>query len=559
MILRDYQQAAIDSLWAWWAAGRQGEHPLICLPTGSGKTVVFSALLRRLFAEYPGQVSALVLAHRKELISQAESKLLATWPGAPVGVYSAALKRKQIRPITIAARDTIAPVIDKCGKFTFVLVDEAHLINQKEAGRYRDIIARLTRRNPDLVVIGFTATPFRLGQGRIYGPGKLFAGLAYQARITDLIAAGYLANITSMSGRADSLINLDGVKTTAGDFNQAQLAERSTDDAVVEAALEDWKAKAFDAGRKCTVFFCVTRLHAQMVSEKLARMGIDCPVVSGETPAAERDAILAGIDCGEFPAIANVGILTEGWDCTRVDCIALLRPTQSAALYVQMVGRGLRLHPGKTDCLVLDYGGNIIRLGAIDEASEPEPTQRKKAAPAEQQPKICGTWQHADMTGPSRWIGGCGQDNAPSARFCKRCLQPFPGHVTHSGEATEGGILSTERRVEEFEVEDITATVRHSRTTGRAYLRLDYRSGLMEHFYKNLMLGYEGFAGSRAAREWRDITGSHLTPATPEDALAALDSGAASLRPVRLIRCDMGSKYKDIVQIEYDLKEREAA
>lgn len=559
MQLRPYQAAAIQSLFDWWGAGRQGEWPCINLPTGAGKTVVFSALLQRLFAEYPG-VSALILAHRKELIEQAEEKLLRVWPAAPVGVYAAALDRREgWAPILIASRDTIARRLDDIGQRTFVIVDEAHTINQKEEGRYRAILAELKARYPDLVVIGFTATPFRLGQGRIYGKGKLFSDCAFKLGMADLIDQKHLAPLTARTGDQGE-IDTDGVATTAGDFNEKQLAERACVDVLVDAALADWKEKALDAGRHASVFFCVSKLHATLVSEKLHALGIDCPAVFGDTPAGERAALLAGFARGDFPAIANVGILTEGWDCPRTDCIVLLRPTQSVALYVQMVGRGLRLSPatGKHDCLVLDYGGNIARLGPVDCADISEPgagKKREKLPPCNvctrDLCKTCGEWVPAHDTEPGHWRDGCGHHNATGAKQCEACGQPFLSHDTR---AANGGIVSSEivRRIEVFQVEEITCRVATSRE-GRDYLRVAYRVSLFETFYRNLMLGYPGYAGQKAAQQWLEMTGQGGVT-TPGEACERAD-----FLPVIEIHVDMNSKWKDIVHVDYAEELRHAA
>jgi DNA repair protein RadD len=550
---RPYQSACIDAVFGWWAAGRQGEWPCVVLPTAAGKTVIFSMLLKRLFEQFPN-VTALILAHRKELIEQAEAKLKSVWPGAPVGVYAASLGRREASArILVAARDTVANKLDHIGQRTFVIIDEAHNINQKEEGRYRKILADLKERYPHLVVIGFTATPFRLGQGRIYGKGKLFADVCFKIGMQDLISQGFLAPLTSQAVGAGE-IDTTGVRTVGGDFDERELAEIATADALVDAALADWKAKAFDTGREATVFFCVSRLHAQIVSEKLARMDIDCPFVTGETPDAERTALLAGFARGDFPAIANVGILTEGWDCPRCDCIALLRPTQSAALYVQMVGRGLRLSENKADCLVLDYGGNIKRLGPVDQADVAEPKggdrKNKKSGPCDvctrDLCKTCGDWGIAD-DGKGAWIGGCGHHNATGAKQCEACGQPFISHDTRSA---AGGIISTERVIEVFDVEEVSVRAATSRE-GKRYLRVAYQVSLFECFYKNVMLGYPGYAGQKAAREWERIAACGEAPDTPDMAVHSIESGDYALRPVARIHVDTASRWKDVVHVEY--------
>ena len=545
MDLRPYQQAAIDALFAWWAAGRQGEDPLVCLPTAAGKTIIFSALIKRLLAEYPG-VSVLILAHRQELISQAEAKLRHVWPEAPVGVYAASLGRREVRPITIASRDTIAPVVRAVGQFTFLIIDEAHRISVKDEGRYRKLIAELREQYEDLVVIGFTATPFRLGQGRIYGPGKPFADLAYHVGMLDLIKQGYLAPLTSLAP-ATGVIDTEGVRTVGGDFNERQLEERATAEGVVDAALDEWQATAYAQGRQASVFFCVSILHAGLVKEALLRRGIEADAVSGETPAEARAQVLADFAAGGFPALCNVGVLTEGWDCPRCDCIVLLRPTRSASLYVQMVGRGLRLSPetGKTDCLVLDFGGNIERLGPVDQADEKEPRPTRRD-PLEEAPyRRCGDWDPST----SCFRNGCGHKNPPAAIKCEQCGQLF---IRHEAEAKRGGLISSERSLQDFEVERLSWRVAYSQASGQPYLRLGYHCGLFETFYRNLMIGYAGYAGQKAALEWAGLTTRGTSPMTPEQAAWLLDQGEEVLRQPRLITVDVASRWKDIVRSDYD-------
>lgn len=549
MDLRPYQGDAIDALFAWWDAGRAGEDPLICIPTAGGKTVIFATLIKRLLQDYPG-VSVLILAHRQELISQAEAKLKAVWPQAPAGVYAASLGRREIRQVTIASRDTIAPVIDAVGQFTFVIVDEAHRMNVRDEGQYRKLVAKLRMNYPDLVVIGFTATPFRLGQGRIYGDGKPFADLAYRIGIKELTAQGYLSPLTSLAPAAGA-IDTAGVKITAGDFNEHQLEERATAEGIIEAAVDEWLETAYQAGRQATVFFCVSLKHAELTRDAILARGVEAQSVSGKTPGAERAALLDAFDRGEFPALCNVGVLTEGWDCTRVDCIALLRPTQSASLYVQMAGRGLRLHPGKSDCLVLDFGGNIERLGPVDEADEREPKGGRKVKREEAPYRRCGSWDPEARA----WIDGCGHKNPTAAVQCEECGRLF---IRHEPEAKRGGIVSTEKAYEDFIVESVGWRTAISQSTGNEYLRLVYRCGLFEVFYKNLMLGYPGYAGQRALKEWISLTERGSVPGSAEEACRLLDTEAEQLRLPRSITVDVASRWKEIVRFDFGAMRHDA-
>jgi len=540
MQLRPYQSGAIDAIFGWWDAGRQGEPLLICAPTGSGKTVIFSELCRRVITQYPGS-SILILAHRKELIEQAEKRILHVWPEAPVGVYAASLGRRESAEILVASRDTIAPVIDEIGQVTFLIIDEAHRVNNAEEGRYRAIITALKAKYEHLVVIGFTATPYRLGQGKIYGQGKLFADMAYQIKLRTLIDAGHLVDYRFAVVQDAAVIDTDGIKTVGGDFDEGQLEERATADGMVRAAIDDWMQHAAD--RQASVFFCVSILHAEMVAEELLKRGILCPVVTGKTPMQEREEALKRFDTGDFRAIANVGVLTEGWDCPRADCIVLLRPTQSASLYVQMAGRGLRLFHGKQNCLILDYAGNVERLGKPEDAQEKEPgNKRANGKKSESEGKRCGIWVVGEEDdGAGYWKDGCGALNHPAAMECVSCHRPFIKHDTKAYGTDAFG-----RKLQTFDVESVTARVATSRESGRDYVRVAYQCGLFQVFYCNVMLGYTGYAGQKARQQWQEISMGSEGISDPNEAVELFDP-----HPVKSITVDLASKWKEIVEVKY--------
>lgn len=545
MELRPYQEGALAAISGWWEAGRQGDPMLICAPTGAGKTVIFAELCRRLLADYPG-VSILVLAHRKELIEQTVDKLTTLWPEAPVGVYAASLGRRETAQITVASRDTVASKIDDLGHITFLIIDEAHRVSVKDEGRYRTIINTLKSKYADLVVIGFTATPYRLGQGKIYGPGKLFGDMAYQIGLRTLIDAGHLVDYRFPVVAESAVINTDGIATIGGDFDEGELAERATADGMVKAAIDNWQEHGSD--RKSSVFFCVSILHAEMVSEELLRRGILCPVVTGMTPMSERAAALASFGSGEFPAIVNVGVLTEGWDCPRCDCVVLLRPTQSASLYVQMAGRGLRTFDGKADCLIMDFGGNVQRLGKPEDATEPEPTKKKKNEGAGFGLKRCGKWVEGTGQESGAWANGCGHENHTAAKECAVCHKPFIDHAVKAYGTDGQG-----RKLQRFAVESVQAAVMTSRASGKDYVRVAFNCGLFQTFYKNVMLKYPGYAGEKAAREWAQLTGDSVEGVYADMSQCTPNEMVDAFSPVTVthITVDLASKWKDITEVEY--------
>ncbi len=210
MKLRYYQRNAIDALHDWFDSRPVGEHPLLSLPTAAGKTIIFSHFIKEVLAKDPN-ARFLVLAHRKELVSQAEIKLKTVWSGAPTGVLAAGMKRfEHDAQILIASRDTLASPkrLEKVGGFDYMIIDEAHNISPDSFTRYKKIINILSAIKP-MKVMGCTATPYRMGQGYIYGDRKdhFFKDIAYSVSIPELIETGYLSRLSAFAVKDDAIID----------------------------------------------------------------------------------------------------------------------------------------------------------------------------------------------------------------------------------------------------------------------------------------------------------------------------------------------------------------
>ena len=566
MQLRPYQQAAIDGIFEWWGE-RKGENPLVVLSTGSGKTVIFSTLIKQVVEMY-SDTRILILAHTKELVEQAEDKLKTVWPEAPVGVYAAGLKRRELCQITCASRDTIRNVIDQVGKFDLVFIDEAHLIPPRAESSYMRIIEALRKKNKHLNVIGFTATPYRTGTGFIYGNDDkhIFQGVAYEAKIADLMEQGYLCPIVSKCVSQDAVADVSEVKTTAGDFNQGQLQEIAIQVPLIRASLDEWQRLGYEQGRKSSVFFCVSILHAELVSQELLKRGFDCPVVHGGTPSDERAEILKEFDEGRLTGVVNVGVLTTGWDAPRLDCVVLMRPTKSLNLFMQMVGRGLRLHPSKTNTLLLDFGGCLERFGPIDLA---QPVSRKssnadkvKNCPSCESivgyfKRKCPHCEHEFLPPVHKICDHCGEENPPSAAKCIKCDQPF---VKHESRASSNAVMSTDVKpwFEVVPIESISIAPATSKA-GRPYLRVTFIQDVLNRYHMNLMIGFPGYAGKKAKDDWHRIAREGVpVPLDPNAAYRWYKHDSNIFRPVNKIKVDMNSKFKDIHEIYYENEEHVA-
>jgi DNA repair protein RadD len=362
MELRPYQVEALQALDVYWEGG--GGHPLAVLATATGKSVLIAKLITDIVAKLP-DLRALVLVHVRELLAQNLEHLLQVWPGAPVGINSAGLRRRDwYSPIVLANVQSVWRNPKRCHRH-LIIVDEAQLVPHAGDGMYRSLIDGLRELEPALRVCGFTATPYRLDSGRLdEGDGKIFDDVVFNYGIAEGVRDGFLAPLSSKATAAR--IDVSGVAVRGGEFVSGALEDAADDGAVINAAVDEILERGRD--RRSWLLFCCGVRHAQHVGEALRERGIAAATVTAETPADERDRIIADFRAGTLRALTNVNVLTTGFNVPAVDLIAMLRPTLSTGLYVQMVGRGTRKADGKYDCLVLDFAGNVWRHGPVDQA-----------------------------------------------------------------------------------------------------------------------------------------------------------------------------------------------
>lgn len=359
MKLRHYQQDALNAVYEYLAS--EPGNPLVVIPTGGGKTPIIATICRDA-AECGKRV--LVLTHVKELLTQSAEKLRLVAPDLSFGVYCAGLGQKECADqIVLASIQSAYRRAKQLGAFDLVIIDEAHRVPEDEKSMYRLLLRDLQSVNPQVRLIGFTATPYRLDAGDIYGQeNSLFHHVVYEVSILQLIEQGYLCKLTQVACRAQ--IDLAGVHVRNGEYIMEEVEERALDELHLRAACEEIVARAHD--RNSILVFSPGCRHAERVEIKLNQLGIGSRLVHHRTPKAERDELVKDFREGRLRCLVNVELFTIGFDAPNVDCIVLLRPTLSASLYYQMVGRGLRIYPEKRDCLVLDFAGNIARHGPLD-------------------------------------------------------------------------------------------------------------------------------------------------------------------------------------------------
>jgi DNA repair protein RadD len=494
--LRDYQTRTIDQLYAWFEAGNQG-NPCLVLPTGSGKSHIVAALCKDALQNWP-ETRILMLTHVRELIEQNADKMRQHWPNAPMGIYSAGLRQKELgEPITFAGIQSVRNKAKEIGHVDLVIIDECHLVSHKDEGGYRTLLSDLYQTNPNVRVIGLTATPYRLGHGYITDKPAIFSALIEPTSIEELIHKKYLSTLRSKL--TITKLEVDGVHKRGGEYIEAELqAKVDTTDKNRKVVREIIK---LGAERQSWLIFCAGVAHAHHVKEALTDEGIVAQCVTGETPSAERDKMLADFKQGRIRALTNANVLTTGFDAPGIDLIAMLRPTMSPGLYVQMAGRGLRIADGKTDCLVLDFAGVVEQHGPIT-AVNPPPKKGDKIGEAPV--KVCDNCQEI-----------CGL----SARVCPACGTPFPEPERPVLKLSNLDIMGNEGI-------DLEVTSWHwrkhiSRASGKEMITCTFYGGLSDlPVTEYLAVTHDGYAGEKSRRLLADI--AHQAGVT-------LDYGATDL------------------------------
>lgn len=524
LTLRDYQRGSLDALFGRWEAG--AGNGLIVLPTGAGKALVIAALIRELLTDFPDMRVACV-THTRELIAQNCKELLGYWPGAPAGIYSAGLGRRDERArILFCGIQSVWNKVRQLGAFDLVIVDECHLISRKADTSYGRFFRDLRELTPDMRVVGLTATPYRLDSGRLdQGEDRIFDEIVYEANVGDLIRAGHLSPLVSKATQTG--FDLSGVGKRGGDYIPGQLEAAVNHDDITQAAVAEMVALGAD--RRAWLAFCAGVDHAEAVRDAVRRHGITCEAVSGETPSGERDRIIAAFRAGRIRCLTSVGVLSTGFNVPHVDLIALLRPTQSTGLYVQQVGRALRKAPGKQDALILDYAGLVKAHGPIDAITARGAPRPKKLKDGEEpvRAKACPN---------------CQTLNGLSARACVTCGHEWPREEGPKHEATadaEHAILSTEPppwlAVTGWDFR------RHTKPGSPDSLCVAFHCGVSTHRLW-VCLEHPGGVRTRAERWWSD-RGGGWAPATVGEALERADELAMPGE----IRVRKNGKYHEIV------------
>jgi len=461
-----------------------------------------------------------------ELIEQNCMEFRKYFPEASTGIYSAGLGKKQKHAdVTFAGIQSVYKhVYDFDPSIDLVIIDECHTIPRDSDTRYGEFIKAIRTANPSAAFVGLSATPFRLDSGMLHqGPNALFDGIAYDIGIASLIREGYLLPVISKGGLKH--IDLSGVHTVAGEYNLGELACAADDPELVRSACEE--IKKFGADRKAWLIFAAGVDHAYHIQEHIP----GSEVLTGETPKRERTDIINRFRDGKLRCLINVAVLIKGFNAPCLDLIALMTSTKSTSKYVQAVGRGTRTYPGKTNCLLLDFGGNVEEHGPLD-AINPK-TQGTGKAPLKQCPN-CQALIYASL------------------RKCPECEYEYPEQDTlpsHGTKAFDGAVLTDQIQPYWMRIKTLEYT-RHIKEGKPDSVKITYLTKGGERYSHWLAIDHKGFAAEQAFKFLASI-GSEAT--SVNEALAETHKWPFPRR----IKCKQEGKFFRVIDWDYTKETQE--
>lgn len=481
MILRPYQVEAVEGARAELRAGKK--RVLLVCPTGGGKTVIASDVIRRAVSR---QSRVLFLAHRRELVLQTSDKLQRF--GVRHGIIMASERKALQHPVQVASIQTLARNRHLLSAVDLIFFDEAH---HAAAGSYTDVL----RWYPSAVVVGLTATPWRL-DGR--GLADVFDAHVIVRTPRQLRDGGFLVPVGGWEYEA---IDTSRARVQGGDYRMGDLAGEATKPRVVGDVVEEWQRHA---DGKRTVVFAVNIEASKLMAQRFREAGIPAEHVDGEMPTVERDAVLHRLRSGQTLVVCNCNVLTEGFDCPELEVAVLARPTLSLSLYLQMVGRVLRPAPGKTSARIHDHAGCLAAHGHpfADRDYSPETSVRGDRTPK----------QDAD----TRKRNVCPTCKSMRSRYpCDNCgFTPTPEELrVEFEEAAHARAIAEDNSPE---MQKRRKLAREFRTMSEAQRRDFFERMVAKHGPRKAIGVYRWWSGETAwpPREWRTHDES-LGGATP--------------------------------------------
>lgn len=531
--LRYYQHDAIDNCFNYISNPKNyGKNPLIVVPTGAGKSLIIAKISEMVLSYDKTRV--LNLAHQKNLISQNFEEYYSLMDGQLVdaGIYSAGLnKRDTSNRIIFASIQSVYNKAWQLGWFDIILVDECHMINSKDEGTFRNFLNEMKKINPKCVIIGLSATPFRMKGGILCdeeNDQRLFHDICHETTMPELMNANHVKNkdhkqylCPLVSPGIVNYADISNVRTTAGDFNLQDMENAFNQDALVDRAVQEILTKAVN--RKKILVFSAGINHAQTIYEAFKKHGVEAGIVHSKNP--DSDMELETFKTTDLRVMINCDVLTTGYNQKNIDCIAMLRATKSIGLYVQIAGRGIRMHPDKNDCLYLDFGTNIERMGPIDKI---EIFKKKKG-------------KFSVGGAPVKRCPVCNYMVAASANICPDCGFEFPETPKHEATASEADIMSTWKKPLTVDVVKVGYSAHWKENVMFPSLRVDYYTDISDYESEWVCIEHTGFAKNKAIQWLKNRTDVQFK--TVQD---ILDNESVLRKPKQII-VDKNGKYPKII------------
>lgn len=541
MILRPYQQRTVSDLFAWWAKhNSESDIPILSLPTAAGKSIICAEIVRQMYAQWPEyEPRTIVIVPSKELAEQNAEKLRKLLPDQiTVGFVSASLNERRFdADVIVATIGSIAKHAHMVGNIKCVIIDECHLVNPKgdQAGMYRSFLSGLSVLC-DYRTVGMTATPFR-GNGvwLTDGESPLFTGIASRVTMRELLDHGYISELVPPAQAVGTKIDASSVGIVNGDYKVSELAQ------VVDTYLFDVARESVElaVGRRKWIAFTPSVANAETLCASLSALGTSCAVVCGETPADERASLIADFKAGRIRCLVTVLALTTGFDVPDVDCIIWCRPTKSPVLYVQGMGRGVRIAAGKVDCLVLDFTDTVERLGPVDTI------QGRAKSKARQ-----------DAKAPFVICDSCGSRNHAAALVCIDCGAVIREETQAKEEAkvSLAAVMSSQKpSVSEVEWVPVTNVEYrlHSKPGKPDSLRVDYYSGYLRTASEWVCFDHTGYARQKAVN-WYMSRCAKTHPGDTQSVLHEIESGFVEPREPIEIAVRRNGKFMEVVSHKFN-------
>ena len=525
--LRPYQDAALKSLWAH-IHNKPREHPLIVAPVAAGKSLMIAEFIKQVHEQFP-RTRIIMLTHVKELLEQNAAELSEQYPDCDYNFYCAGLGQKRLHnDVTFASVQSICKKAHELNRApAIIIIDECHLISHKDGTRYRQFINDCIALNPNCRVIGFTGTPFRSDTGRLdEGENKLFDTVAYEISMGYMIEQGYWAKpvCPAIAFKMDT----KGVKVRGGDYAAGELQRAINTTEINDNCVRE--LLKIGASRRKWLVFTAGVQHCEDVCIELHNAGISVAHITGKTPPQERIDNIERFRRGEIQCLVNVAVLTTGFNVPDIDLLCFMRPTRSPVLYIQTVGRGVRpvyadgydlttqqgrldaiANSIKPDCMIVDFGGVVDELGAIDTVSI-----RKK---------YTGEKPEADEVGEAvmKICPSCGTECAGAQRYCYSCSYCF---IELSDTASSKAVVSMDEPAEWFHVMHMHQAVHTKKIDGSRSMKVSYATMAdniqewvcFEH-HKYEVGNKKRFAWNKAVKWHKDRIDNAPPPTTIEDAV----------------------------------------